>query len=467
MDGNKLAYLGLREVASAIARGEVTSLQVTRNVLERIGRIDPRLNSFIAVLSQEALAAAEQADRIRAAGVPLGPLHGVPVGIKDLFNLAGTPTTFASAAFADFFPDQDATVVARLKAAGAIIIGKLNLHEAASGTSGLVSHSGPVRNPWNTAYVSGGSSSGSAAAVSAGLVYGALGSDTAMSIRQPASYCGIVGLKPTYGRVSKHGALALSWSLDHAGPMARRVEDVALMLQVLAGYDPEDPGSAQVAVADYLAELDGGIAGMRIGVPRQHFFEHVEPSTLLLVEEALRVLSDLGARVETCSLPLAGDAMQVGRLILRADAAAYHADRLRTVPHLMSQSLRELVEGGARYSAVQYLQAQRVRRRAIEAFADAMGGFDALVMPSVAVAPCRAETDNASLVGLRMRNMMPFNVTGLPALSVPCGFDADTGMPIGLQVVGNAWGEAAILRVANAFESATRWDKHRPRLSVA
>jgi aspartyl-tRNA(Asn)/glutamyl-tRNA(Gln) amidotransferase subunit A len=467
MEGNELAFLGLGEVVSAIARGEVTSMQVTRNLLERIGRIDAQVNSFIAVLSQDALEAAEQADRARAAGGSLGSLHGVPIGIKDLFNLSGTPTTFASAAFADFFPDQDATVVSRLKAAGAIIIGKLNLHEAASGTSGLVSHYGPVRNPWNNAYVSGGSSSGSAAAVSAGLVYGALGSDTAMSIREPASYCGIVGLKPTYGRVSKQGALALSWSLDHAGPMARRVEDVALMLNVLAGHDPGDPGSAKVAVADYVAELGAGIAGMRIGVPRQHFFEQVEPSTLQVVEEALRVLSDLGARLETCSLPLAGDAMQAGRLILRAEAAAYHAARLRTVPHLMSDSLRELIEGGARYSAVDYLQAQRVRRRAIEAFADAMAGFDALVVPSLAIASCRAETDNASLVGLRMRNMMPFNVTGLPAISVPCGFDADTGMPIGLQVVGHAWSEATVLRVANAFERATRWDKHYPSLATA
>lgn len=467
MDGSELAYLGLREAALAIARGEVTSQQVTRNLLERIGQIDPQVNSFITVLSQEALEAAERADRARAAGAPLGPLHGLPVGIKDLFNLTGTPTTFASAVFADFFPQHDATAVSRLKAAGAIIIGKLNLHEAASGTSGLVSHYGAVRNPWNTAYVSGGSSSGSAAAVAAGLVYGALGSDTAMSIREPASYCGIVGLKPTYGRVSKHGALALSWSLDHAGPMARRVEDVALMLDVLAGHDAKDPGSAQVATADYTAGLGGGIAGMRIGVPRQHFFEQVEASTLQRVEDALRVLSDLGAHVETCSLPLAGDAMQAGRLILRAEAAAYHAARLRTVPHLMSDSLRELIEGGARYSAVDYLQAQRVRRLAIEAFAEAMSGLDALVMPSLAIASCRADEDNASLVGPRMRNMMPFNVTGLPAVSIPCGFDANTGMPIGLQVVGQAWGEATMLRVADAFERATRWDKHHPALSAA
>jgi aspartyl-tRNA(Asn)/glutamyl-tRNA(Gln) amidotransferase subunit A len=466
MDENDVAYLGLCQVATAIARGEVTSSHVTRKLLDRIRRLDGSLNSFIVVLARDALEAAEQADRIRGTGQPTGPLHGVPIGLKDLFHLAGTRTTFASAAFADFLPDHDATVVERLKAAGAIIIGKLNLHEAASGTSGLVSHYGPVRNPWNTAYITGGSSSGSAAALAAGLVYGALGSDTAMSIRQPAAYCGVVGLKPTYGRVSKHGALALSWSLDHAGPMARRVEDVALLLDVLAGFDPRDPASAQVAVPDYKLALGSGIADLRIGVPREHFFEDVESSTLRVVEEAIQVLVDLGAQVQTCTLPLAGDAMQAGRLILRAEAAAYHAARFRTVPDLLSASLRDMIDSGSQYSAVDYLQAQRVRRRAADAFAAAMSGFDAFVMPTAAVTACRADTDELTLAGPRMRNTMPFNVTGLPAISVPCGFDAETGMPVGLQVVGSAWSEMGILRVAGAFERATRWHQCRPDLTA-
>jgi aspartyl-tRNA(Asn)/glutamyl-tRNA(Gln) amidotransferase subunit A len=278
-------FLSMFDLASRIAQKQITSSEVTEALLSRITRFDAELNSYITVMADSARDTAAKADKAIDDGCPLGRLHGVPVAVKDLYATKGVRTTFACAAFADWVPDYDASVVERLVEAGAIIIGKLNLHEAASGSSSLISHSGPVHNPWNTAYVAGGSSGGSGAAVAAGLAYGALGSDTAMSIRHPAAYCGIVGLKPTYGRVSKHGALALSWSLDHVGPMTRTVRDAALMLQVMAAYDPRDPSSRDQQVPDCFASLEAGIFGLRVGIPRAHFFEQCDDATLVAVDK--------------------------------------------------------------------------------------------------------------------------------------------------------------------------------------
>jgi aspartyl-tRNA(Asn)/glutamyl-tRNA(Gln) amidotransferase subunit A len=385
----------------------------------------------------------------------------VPVAVKDLFATEGTRTTFACAAFADWIPAYDAAAVERLVEAGAIIIGKLNLHEAASGSSSLISHSGPVRNPWNPEYIAGGSSGGSGAAVAAGLAYGALGSDTAMSIRHPAACCGIVGLKPTYGRVSKHGALALAWSLDHVGPMTRTVRDAALMLQAIAGHDPRDSTSKDLPVPDYMAALDDGARGLRIGIPRPHFFEKCTDATLVAVEEVIDVLRNLGARMENCELPHAADAPPVSHVILLAEAAAYHAQRFRSQPQLLGRDLRVIVEMGSMFTAVQYLQAQRTRHVITQAFNETMQRFDALIMPTVPLPPCKASEDNASLTAPRSRNTLPFNLTGFPAISVPCGFTAD-GMPIGLQIVGRPFDEAILLRIANAYEQATQWHTQHP-----
>jgi aspartyl-tRNA(Asn)/glutamyl-tRNA(Gln) amidotransferase subunit A len=461
MKGDEVALTSISELARRIAQRQLSPIELTENILARIESHDGILNSYITVMTESARAAAKRAEEDVRAGRPLGLLHGVPVAVKDLFATQGTLTTFACAAFADWIPAYDAAGVERLLEAGAIIIGKLNLHEAASGSSSLISHSGPVRNPWNPEYIAGGSSGGSGAAVAAGLAYGALGSDTAMSIRHPAACCGIVGLKPTYGRVSKHGALALAWSLDHVGPMTRTVRDAALMLQAIAGHDPRDSASKDLPVPDYIAGLDDGARGLRIGIPRPHFFENCTDATLAAVEQAIDVLRNLGARMEDCELPHAADAPPVSRLILLAEAAAYHAQRFRSQPELLGRDLRVLVEMGSMFTAVQYLQAQRTRHVITKAFNETMQRFDALIMPTAPLPPCKASDDNASLTAPRNRNTLPFNLTGLPAISVPCGFTAD-GMPIGLQIVGHPFDEAILLRIANAYEQATPWHTRHP-----
>ncbi|MCW8086571.1 amidase [Sabulicella glaciei] len=461
MDNETLAYLPISSLASRMARGELCPVAVTEALLARIGERDGVLNSYITIMAEPALAASRAAADALRSDRPRGPLHGVPIALKDLLATRGVRTTSACAAFADWAPDHDAIVVERLAAAGAVIIGKNNMHEAAAGSSGLVSHSGPMRNPWDTRFVTGGSSGGSAAAVAAGLAFGAVGSDTAMSIRHPAAYCGVVGLKPSFGRVSKHGALPLAWSLDHVGPITRTVRDAALMLGVLAGFDPRDPASLDRPVPDYAAALDGDIRGLRVGVPRRHFFEGCEVSTLAAVEAAIGTLRDLGATLEECELPHAADAPLLVRTILLAEAATYHAERLRQTPELLSPSLKGALGTGSLVSAVHYVQAQRARRVVGEGFARVMAKFDVLVMPTTPLPACRAEADEAALTGPRMRNTAPFNLTGLPALSLPCGFTGE-GMPVGLQIVGRAWDEATVLRVADVFERATEWHKRRP-----
>lgn len=462
MTADDVAYLSISELASRIANKQLSPIEVTEALLARIERHDGPLNSYITVMAESARDAAGRAEKAVGAGRPLGPLHGVPIGIKDLYATKGVRTTFACAAFADWVPDYDASAVERLVGAGAVIIGKLNMHEAAAGSSSLVSHAGPVRNPWNTDYVPGGSSGGSAAAVAAGLAYGALGSDTAMSIRHPAAYCGIVGLKPTYGRVSKHGALTLAWSLDHVGPMTRTVRDAALMLQVMAGHDVRDSASRDLPVPNYMTALDGNIRGLRIGVPRAHFFEGCDETTLAGVENAIVALEALGARVATCELPHAADATPVGRLILLAEAAAYHAQRMQDQPQLLSPQLRGMVTMGSMFTAVQYLQAQRTRTAITKSFIETMKQFDALVMPTTPLPACKAGDDKVHLTGPRQRNTMPFNLSGLPAISVPCGFTGN-GMPIGMQIVGRPFDEATVLKVADAYERATEWHKQHPR----
>lgn len=454
-------FLSMSDLASRIAEKQITCAEVTESLLSRITRYDEALNSYITVMADSARDAAAQADKAIEDGRPLGRLHGVPVAVKDLYATKGVRTTFACAAFANWVPDHDAAVIERLVAAGAIIIGKLNLHEAASGSSSLISHFGPVRNPWNTAHVAGGSSGGSGAAVAAGLAYGALGSDTAMSIRHPAAYCGIVGLKPTYGRVSKRGALALSWSLDHVGLMTRTVRDAALMLQAMAAYDPGDPASRDQPVPDYMTSLEASIRGLRVGIPRVHFFERCEGETLAAVDKAIGVLQELGAETASCELPYAEDASLVGRTILMAEAAAYHAQRLQDEPHLLGTDLRGMLGMGSMFSAVQYVQAQRTRNVIARAFAEAMRSYDVLVMPTTPLSACQASEDRANLTVPRMRNTMPFNLTGLPAVSVPCGFTEER-LPIGLQIVGHAFDEATVLRCANAYERATVWSTQHP-----
>ena len=430
-------------------------------MLARIERYDPALNSFITVTAESARHAARAAEAAILAGNHLGPLHGIPVAIKDLYATAGVPTTYGSPLFADWVPDFDAAAVERLKRAGAVLVGKTNLHELAYGSTSANAHYGAARNPWRLDHHPGGSSGGSAAAVAAGMAHAAMGSDTGASIRQPAACCNLVGLKPTFGRVSKFGALPLAWSQDHAGPLTRTVRDAALVLQTLAGHDPRDPTSAARAVPDFAAAIDRGIRGQRIGVPRAFFFERCDPEVAPAVDAALALLEGLGAIVEEAVLPDMGAAFTVGTITIVVEGAAYHAADLRERPELFSDELRASFELGSFYTGIDYVQAQRLRRHLMVETDRAMAGFDALVMPTSPVPATPIEGTPPEHAMLRPRNTMPFNVLGLPALSLPCGFTAG-GLPIGLQIVGKAFDEAGILRIAHAYEQATDWQRRPP-----
>jgi aspartyl-tRNA(Asn)/glutamyl-tRNA(Gln) amidotransferase subunit A len=463
MPDQEIFYASIAELAPRLAAKEISPVEVTEAALARIEQLEPRLNAFIAVTAESARHAARAAEAAIMAGHHLGPLQGIPVAIKDLYATRGVATTYGSPLFADWVPDFDAAAVERLKRAGAVILGKTNLHELAYGSTSANAHYGPVRNPWREDHHPGGSSGGSSAAVAAGMAYAAMGSDTGASIRQPAACVGIVGIKPTFGRVSKYGALPLSWSQDHAGPLTRSVRDAALILQVLAGHDPRDPTTVERPVPDFAAGLDDGIAGRRIGVARAFFFEDCDPEVAALVEAALAVLEDRGAWVEDIQLPDMAAAFTVGTVTIAVEGAAYHAADLRARPEAFSDELRAAFQLGGFYQAVDYVQAQRLRRHLMAETDRALAGFDAIVMPTAPIPATPIADSPPGHAMLRPRNTMPFNVLGLPAISVPCGFTA-SGLPVGLQIAGRAFDEAGILRIAQAYEQATTWHRRRPPL---
>jgi aspartyl-tRNA(Asn)/glutamyl-tRNA(Gln) amidotransferase subunit A len=344
-----------------------------------------------------------------------------------------------------------------------VLIGKTNLHELAYGSTSANAHYGPVRNPWQLDHHPGGSSGGSAAAVAAGMAYAAMGSDTGASIRQPAACCNLLGIKPTFGRVSKFGALPLAWSQDHAGPLTRTARDAALVLQALAGHDPRDPTSVPRSVPDFSAGIEGGVRGKRIGVARAFFFEQCDPEVVAAVDAAIAVLGDLGAVVDEAALPDMAAAFTVGTMTIVVEGAAYHAADLRERPELFSKELRASFELGSFYTGVDYVQAQRLRQHLMVETERAFADFDAMVMPTSPVPATPIDGTPPEHAMLRPRNTMPFNVLGLPALSVPCGFTT-SGLPIGLQIVGKAFDEAGILQIAHAYEQATDWHRRRPAL---
>ena len=458
---DELAFATIAELAPRLAAKEISPVEVTDAVLARIERYDPALNTFITVTADSARHAARAAEAAIMAGHHLGPLHGIPVALKDLYATRGVATTYGSRLFADWVPDFDAAAVERLKQAGAVILGKTNLHELAYGTTSANAHYGAVRNPWRQDHHAGGSSGGSAAAVAAGLAFAALGSDTGASIRQPAACCGIVGIKPTFGRVSKFGALPLSWSQDHVGPLTRSVADAALLLQVLAGHDPRDPTSVDRPVPDFAADLNEGVQGSRIGVVRGFFFEDCDPEVVDAVDAAIQMLEDLGARIEEIALADMDAAYAVGVITIAVEGAAYHAADLRERPELFSDELRAAFELGSFYQATDYVQAQRLRRHLTLQVSREMADLDAIVMPTSPVPATPIEASPPGHAMLRPRNTMPFNALGLPAISVPCGFTA-AGLPIGLQVAGHAFDEAGVLRIARAYEQATSWHRRPP-----
>jgi aspartyl-tRNA(Asn)/glutamyl-tRNA(Gln) amidotransferase subunit A len=462
--------LTLTELAAANAAGKVSVVETTQACLEQVGRLDTRLRAFITLDGDAALRRARALDADLAAGHRRGPLHGVPLAYKDLCHVQGLPTSCGTRTAEYFTSATECSAVARLSAAGAVTLGKLNMSELALGPFGDNPHHGNVDNPWKTGHVSGGLSSGSGAAVAAGLALGALGSDTGGSIRLPAACCGIVGIKPTYGRVSRAGVMPLSWSLDHLGPMARTVRDAALMLQVIAGHDPHDATSSPRPVGALVAALDRPPAGLRVGLPDNYYFDGVTPEVRAAVETAGRVLQTLGMRVHPLRLPDPASAIDVANILARSESATIHARLLRERPHELGPAVRSRLEVGLHVSAHDYLQAGRLRARLTREFvAEVFADVDAVLAPTIPEpAPVLAEVAAGPVdevvrrMGRFSRLTRPFNVLGLPVVALPCGVAAD-GRPLSAQIVGRPFDEATILRLAHAYEQATDWHRRRPQ----
>ena len=455
-----LTRLDLSEAARLVRTGQVSPVDLTSACLERIERVDPVLNAFITVTADAAMAEARVAEAELARGRWRGPLHGIPIAFKDLVDTEGVRTTAASGLYADRVPVRDAEVARRLREAGAVCLGKLNMHELAYGASSVVGKFGPVSNPWASGYTSGGSSSGSAAAVAGRLCYGAVGSDTGGSVRQPAAFCNVVGFKATYGRVSLRGVIPLSFSNDHVGPLTRSALDAALMLQAMAGYDPEDITSIDSDVPDYAAGLTGTSA-LRLGLPREHFFEELNVDVEAALEAALEVLAEITASQTEIQVPT-----HVDTTVFRAEIYACHGEAARRSPDLFQPDTLERIQCGADVDTRAYIEARR-RIEELRRGADGIfEGVDLLVTPTTVVPPfdtCRAHTHEElrALELVTLRNTRPFNALGLPSVSVPCGFTGE-GLPIGLQITGPGGGEAGVLSLAHAYQQRTDWHGRWP-----
>ena len=457
-----LTQQSFTDVARLIESREVSPVDVTEACLERIVRTEETLNSFITVMSDEARrAAAAAADEI-ASGTYRGPLHGVPIGLKDLVAVSGVRMTAGSKIMADNMAEQDAEIVQRFRAAGAVITGKLNMHEFAYGATGINPHYGSARNPWNAKRITGGSSSGSGSAVAAGQCFAAIGTDTGGSIRIPASLCGVVGVKPTFGLVSRRGIVPLSWSLDHVGPLARTVEDAAIVLQAIAGHDPLDGSSADEAVPEYRAGLRDGVRGLRIGVPDSFFFDGLDDEVEAAVRAAIEALEAEGAAVSSISLPRIDEIPNAVTAIMLPDALAYHQKWLNERPDDYGDSVRFRLELAAAIPAVAYVQAQRFREMVVHEWREQVfSRVDVLACPTTAVsAPAIDESELSTTFNL-IRLTNPLNLIGSPCVSLACGF-TEAGLPIGLQLVGRWFDEATVLRAAFAYEQATDWHNRRP-----
>ncbi|MGA8620675.1 MAG: amidase [Candidatus Sulfotelmatobacter sp.] len=442
------------QLAPRLRRKEVSPVELTRDCLDRIEKLNPMLNAFITVMAESALAEARAAEIEISRGEWRGPLHGIPIALKDLIDTAGTRTTAGSAIFQNRVPSEDAEVVRRLRCAGAVIVGKNNLHEFAYGGSSLVSFFGDVHNPWNVGHIAGGSSGGSAAAVAAGLCYAAIGTDTAGSIREPAGLCGCVGIKPTYGRVSARGVIPLSWSLDHVGPLAATVGDAAVVLQAIAGYDALDLCSADVPVSDYVAGLGEETKSLRVGIPRRYFYDELDNEVRVAVEQALGVIGTLVAEMRDVRIEVSSN-----RTVQAAESFAYHAENIARTRELYQPETLRRIRSAEKISAAEYIQRRseldQERRRARDLFAD----VDLLVAPTMPIPAPAIDDLKKDPAALRpaeltlLRNTRPFNVWGLPAISVPCGL-TKSGLPIGLQIAGTPWREDWVLRLASAYEQA-------------
>jgi aspartyl-tRNA(Asn)/glutamyl-tRNA(Gln) amidotransferase subunit A len=464
----ELTRLTLVEAMGMLRRGAVSPVELTQAFIARIERLNSALNAFITVTEEQALQQAREAEAQIQRGQWRGPLHGMPLALKDLIDTAGIRTTAASAVFKDRIPAEDAEVVRRLKAAGAVLLGKLNMHECAYGGTSVPSYYGAVHNPWNLARIAGGSSGGSAAAVAAGLCIGALGSDTAASIRHPAAYCGVVGLKPTYGRVSTRGVIPLSWSLDHIGPLCRSAADAALLLEAVAGFDPLEPSSSVRPTERYANAVDDRSTSLRIGLVRRPYFDHLDPEIEAAVNAAIEELARLTAGVREVELPYTN----VLLTIASAEAYAFHKPNFTRTPQLYQPMTRRRLEQAASISAADYVNARREMDRLRWQADNAFSSVDLLVTPTTAITPISIESGYmdpplpSDGTPVEFRNTHMFDVLGLPAISVPCGFTRD-GMPIGLQIAGPRFGESRVLTLAHAYQQVTDWHARFPPMDCA
>ncbi len=447
----------IREAAAGLRARRFSAVELANTAMARIDRHDPSLRAFITITGEQALEQARQADRELSMGQDRGPLHGIPVGLKDLFGTRGVRTTAGSKVYEHFVPERDATVVEKLAAAGAVVMGKLNMHELAYGITSANPHFGVVRNPWNPQHSPGGSSGGSGAAVATQMVFMAMGSDTGGSIRIPASFCGTVGLKPTYGRVSRFGVLPLGFSLDHAGPLTRSVRDAALTLNVIAGHDPRDPGSSRRPVVDFLPDEDCSIRGLRIGFPERFFFEHLHEDVESAVRGALARAGSLGAVIKPVQLPDMAALNAIARIVLLSEASAVFEPHMENRAQFGSDVLA-LLDQGRLVPATDYVNAQRLRRKMRREFDQVWKEVDCLIAPATP-SPAPRIGDTTIRLGGRdedvrlatTRLVRGVNALGFPALSLPCGLSA-SGLPVGLQIIGPAFEEALLLRIGAALE---------------
>ena len=470
---DNLAFASIHEIAPKIKDGSISPVELTELALKQTAILDPVLNAFIDVWHEDAIAAAAKAEREISDGHYRGTLHGIPIGLKDLVDVAGKPTTGGSKVLQSNIASADATVTDRLNRAGAITIGKTNLVEFAFGAAGVNPYTGDARNPWDTEKITGGSSSGSGAAVAAGMVYGALGSDTGGSIRMPASLCGIAGIKPTYGRVPRTGVLDLCWSCDHVGPMTRRTADCAHMLNVIAGHDPADIASSTRPVPDFAADLDKGIDGLRIGVPEHYFFddEIIDPEVAAAVNAAIELLERNGAELVSVPMDWVSNGRSINVIITLAEATAVHEKLLAEHADDYTPAVRSRIQSALTMPAVDYIRAQRARQAFSVQMAEATKHVDVIATPSVPVrthtiaectpAPGEVLAEKGAEIPLFTSI---FDVTGEPSLSVLCGFDS-SDMPIGLMITGHAFDESTVLRVGHAYEEMAGWHTRRPKIS--
>ena len=455
-----LPSMGILEISAQLRSKSLSPVELTRECLARIEKLNGKLNAFVAVTADSALQEARTAETEIQQGRWRGPLHGIPIGLKDLIDTAGVRTTAASAVLKDRVPKRDADVVTRLKAAGAIILGKHNLHEFAYGGSSLISYFGPMHNPWNIGHITGGSSGGSAAAVAAGMCYAAIGTDTAGSIREPAALCGVVGLKPSFGRVSARGVIPLSASLDHVGPLVTSAADAAAVFDAIADEHPEPvPGIG------HEQRRPSGSRALRVGVPRAYFFDDLDPEVASVVEQALSTLKGMVAEVRDVSLEVNTD-----RSLQTAESYAYHAERVTKCPELYDPETLRRIRTGEKFTAEDRLRLSEELAKERRRIGSVFEQVDVLITPTVpipapAMSALKEKPDMLRPTELQiLRNTRPFNVWGLPAISIPCGFTR-SGLPIGMQIAATHWGDSLVLSLAHAYEQLTEWHKRKPSLA--